>query len=669
LVRQAVGTVERVFVSAERRAAERRTHEAEHHRADAIVESIDDAIVSLTLDGIITTWNPAAQRLLGYSAAEIIGSSVEILIPADRAGEEPMIRRRIRASERIQEFETIRVHKDGRLIPVAITFSPTRRPDETTPGSTTIVGVSKIIRDITAQKKAEETSEQEKRFARSLIEAMPGIFYLHDEQGRLLRWNRNFARVSGYSAEEIGSMQPLDFFADADKENFRQLSADAFAIGEASFEASLIAKDGSATPYCFTGKRMVLDEVTCIGGVGVDISELKRSEADLSKSEARYRTTLDIILESCQLLDFDWRYLYLNGAAADQNRRPNVELLGNRMPEVWPGIEATPTFALLDRCMRERVRVHGETEFTFADGTKRWFDIRAQPVLEGIFVLSIDISERKEAERALWLLNQSLERKVEERTVDLDAARARAEAADQLKSAFLATMSHELRTPLNSIIGFTGILLQGLAGALNPEQSKQLGMVQGSARHLLDLINDVLDLSKIEVGQLAIKSAPFDLRASVDRVTASVTPFADKKGLALRIVAPARLVPMQSDRRRVEQILLNLLNNGIKFTDRGEVTLSIELVDDARLPGSGGPQAAARIVVTDSGIGMHEQDLSKLFQPFRQIDSGLQRQHEGTGLGLAICRRLTDLLGGTIGARSVWGEGSVFTVDLPMKRT
>ena len=264
-------------------------------------------------------------------------------------------------------------------------------------------------------------------------------------------------------------------------------------------------------------------------------------------------------------------------------------------------------------------------------------------------------------------MNESLEAKVATRTTELEAARVRAEAADRLKSAFLATMSHELRTPLNSIIGFTGILLQGLAGPLNPEQNKQLGMVRTSARHLLELINDVLDLSKIEAGQLELRATPFDLRASIERVIATVKPQTEAKGLMLTTVLPPELGAMLSDQRRVDQILLNLLNNAIKFTDQGQVTLTAEPVQDFHpVPGMQ-PQPAVRLSVTDTGIGIKPEDIHKLFQPFRQIDSGLTRQHEGTGLGLAICRRLTTLLGGEISAASEWSKGSTFTVILPLQ--
>lgn len=249
----------------------------------------------------------------------------------------------------------------------------------------------------------------------------------------------------------------------------------------------------------------------------------------------------------------------------------------------------------------------------------------------------------------------------------LRVAMAAAEAADQIKSAFLATMSHELRTPLNSIIGFTGILLQGLAGPLNAEQDKQLGMVRDSARHLLALINDVLDISKIEAGELPVACEPFDLARSIAKVAAIAGPLADKKGLSLMVKVAPGVGAMVSDARRVEQVLLNLLSNAIKFSDAGTVTLQAQLVGGFQVDVQHAPVPAVRLSVADSGIGIKPEDMALLFVPFRQIDSALSRKHEGTGLGLAICRRLTEIMGGTIEAQSQWGQGSVFTVTLPLQ--
>jgi PAS domain S-box-containing protein len=306
-----------------------------------------------------------------------------------------------------------------------------------------------------------------------------------------------------------------------------------------------------------------------------------------------------------------------------------------------------------------------EAPFLTKDGTTIPYHFTGRLVpFEGrncLVGMGVDISERKRAELALRELNDELELRVAQRTAELAAAVERAEAADRLKSAFLATMSHELRTPLNSIIGFTGILLQGLAGPLASEQHKQLGMVQKSARHLLELINDVLDLSKIEAGQLEVHRETFSIRESVTRVTGIIEPLAAAKQLALEVVVGAAVDELTSDRRRVEQILLNLLNNAVKFTDRGWVRLTAEV-----LANESGGDPVLRLQVADSGIGIAPRDMNALFQPFRQLDTGLSRQHEGTGLGLAICRRLTTLLGGTISAESEPHRGSTFTLVLPL---
>jgi len=310
-----------------------------------------------------------------------------------------------------------------------------------------------------------------------------------------------------------------------------------------------------------------------------------------------------------------------------------------------------------------------EAPFLLKDGgTIPYFFTGRRVAFEGkecLVGVGIDITERKKAEEAYRELNESLELKVAERTEELGAALVRAEAADRIKSAFLATMSHELRTPLNSIIGFIGIVLQELAGPLNEEQAKQLRMVQGSSRHLLELINDVLDLSKIEAGQLDMKREPFDVPASLERVVASVRPLADKKGLELCAEIPPGLGQIVGDRRRLEQILLNLLNNAIKFTATGRVTLRMETMENYKISEVRASHRALCFSVSDTGIGIKLEDMRALFQPFHQIDSGIARQHEGTGLGLAICRKLAELMDGEMAVQSEWLKGSTFCLTIP----
>jgi signal transduction histidine kinase len=288
--------------------------------------------------------------------------------------------------------------------------------------------------------------------------------------------------------------------------------------------------------------------------------------------------------------------------------------------------------------------------------------------LVGSFVFKHQVNART---RELKLINQEMEQRIDERTLtlqdtnlklraaldDLAVAKERAEAADRLKSAFLATMSHELRTPLNSIIGFTGILLQELGGPINDEQGKQLAMVRTSANHLLSLISDILDISKIEAGQLTVAFEPFDLKESIYKVVQSVRPLAEKKGLELSVEVAEDVGEVTGDGRRVEQILLNLLSNAVKFTEEGWIR-----INSVRETGN------YVITVADSGVGVKAEDIEGLFEPFRQVDSGLSRKYEGTGLGLSICKKLVELLGGTMLVESCPGKGSTFGFTLPTVR-
>lgn len=267
--------------------------------------------------------------------------------------------------------------------------------------------------------------------------------------------------------------------------------------------------------------------------------------------------------------------------------------------------------------------------------------------------LKKEIVERKQIQEELRKAHDGLEVKVEERTKKLEEANIKLQEFDRLKSMFIASMSHELRTPLNSIIGFTGVILQGMSGEINPEQRKQLALVKNSGNHLLDLINDVIDISKIEADKVELYIQEFDLSLLAREIKDSFVVTVDEKGIILSLETPPTLM-VESDERRTKQILVNFISNAVKFTDRGEIGIKIVKKDKT-----------VEISVRDSGIGIRKEDMNKLFNSFSRIPIK-DRTIEGTGLGLYLSKKIADLLGGDIKAESEFGKGSVFTLTLPL---
>jgi PAS domain S-box-containing protein len=270
----------------------------------------------------------------------------------------------------------------------------------------------------------------------------------------------------------------------------------------------------------------------------------------------------------------------------------------------------------------------------------------------GFLVISRDITEE-------GLLALAATRDVHERerfARQLRNANAKLEAADRAKDRFLANMSHELRTPLNAVLGFTGTLLMGRSGPLNDEQTKHMRTVQVNGKHLFSLINDLLDLARIESGKIELHIEKIDCQGLLDEVAAWLRPLTEEKGIALEVISPLQPVELSADRRALNQILINLANNAIKFTEQGGVRLELSQSgsDDARL---------TRFSVTDTGCGIRPSDQTALFEAFEQIVAA-GRAYEGTGLGLYICHALSIAMGAAITSESEFGQGSTFTLEL-----
>lgn len=695
LMRRAFGTIQTAFVSLHMAEQGLRVSEA---RLGSILESASDAVLALDDESRIVLFNAAAERMFGCPAGEALNQPAEkfVRLPAGAMREDSL--------------SVTGLKKDGTQFPGEASVS---RSEGGGRDLTTV-----ILRDVSRRQRHEHEIERSNHLYSALSQIHQAVVLMPSREDLLQRVCKVLVTHGEFGLAWIVWRKP----------NERGLRVAAMAGAGPEHEAIVAAcqecwqesETGPLGVPLNEGRSLVCPDIAAGGAQEAwQTAAAAHGLAGLASFPVRERGRIDGVLivhshEGDGLQERDMPLLIeavtslsvaLDKLASEKERRRAEEVAGRErlfsetMIESMPGVlyfynsegrflrwnrnfetvtgfgseeigrmHPRDFFAVEDRPMLEErvaeVFVKGESSMEapflskdgrsipyFFTGNRIRFD--GEICLVGV---GIDLTARKQAEMALKELNETLELKVTERTEALQTAVARAESADRIKSAFLATMSHELRTPLNSIIGFTGIVLQGLAGPLNEEQTKQLGMVRGSARHLLELINDVLDISKIEAGQLEVRAEAFDLKASIERVAGVVKPLADRKKLALGVsVAPA-IGEMVSDRRRVEQILLNLLNNAIKFTDKGEVKLIAETVG-----------TAVQFRILDTGIGIAAKDLQTLFQPFRQIDHGLARQHEGTGLGLAICQRLAGLLHGQIRAASKGpGLGSEFVAMLPV---
>lgn len=395
------------------------------------------------------------------------------------------------------------------------------------------------------------------------------------------------------------------------------------------------------------------------------VSKQKQAEEKLRMSEAKYRELVENANSIILRMNRRGEITYMNefgqkffGYAEDEilgryvvgTIVPEMESTGRDLSLLMEGIRREP--AAFERNINENMLRNGDRVWV---GWTNKAILNEQGELLEIMSIGSDITERKRAVEALQQAHDELEQRVRERTAELVSANERLRELDRLKSQFLATMSHELRTPLNSIIGFTGILRQGFAGPVNDEQKKQLDMAYTSAKHLLSLINDLLDLSRIEAGKVELEHEGFNFADVVTEVVNGLRPMASQKGISLLAELRGPGINMTGDRKRCYQVLLNLANNAVKFTEQGEIRIDAG-TEDGKL----------KVYVADTGIGIKPENLPMLFEAFRQVDGSAKRVYEGTGLGLYLCRTLLTLMGGEIEVESEFGRGSRFTFTVPL---
>ena len=464
-------------------------------------------------------------------------------------------------------------------------------------------------------------------------------------------------------------------------------------------EWTFIRKDGTRVPVLLsvTALRDESSQITGFVGLTYDLSERKRAEEERRESEAKYRRIVDTANEGIWSLGPDTMTTFVNTMMAEMLGYSREEMIG-RLASDFMFEEDVPDHMRRMENRRQGLSENYERRLRRKDGEAVWTLASATPIFDdahnfqGTFGMVTDITERKRAEEDLFRLNTELEERVEARTNDLEAKRielvesqkalinivedlnqktaeledanAGLQELERLKSMFIASMSHELRTPLNSIIGFSSILLNEWLGPVNPEQKENLATILRSGKHLLNLINDVIDVSKIEAGKIECRLEEFDLYDLMSEAVQYVEKDIREKGLDLRLRLQHQTVC--TERRRLLQCTINLLSNALKFTEQGGITVETSREIDATMGPSRLEGMLVSIAVHDTGIGIAAEDIPRLFQPFVRLDSPIKTTVPGTGLGLYLTRKLVEeVLRGNILCLSMVGVGSTFTIRIP----
>ena len=485
----------------------------------------------------------------------------------------------------------------------------------------------------------------EERFRTAFAHAPIGMA-LVDLRGRFLEVNRALCLLTGYATAELQArtLQDISHPADvkADLALLRRLVAGEMPSYE--LEKRFVAADGSVV-WGRVAYSLVHDDegrpLHVIGQVE-DITERKRAEEELRRSEARFRSLISNATDIITILDAD-------GVVQDQS--PSIEhllgydpegLLGRNGFELVHPEDRAATRAAFSRTLADPVAVPTvEFRVRHAGGEWRWLaatgaNLLADPDVAGVVINSRDVTDRKIAECEL---RQALEA---------------AQAANRATNQFLALMSHELRTPLQSVLGYAELLLLNDGRGLSSDQAEDVQAIRRGAERVVALVGQMLDLSRMEAGQLTLEIKPMRLAEVIEQVRQDAAPLAAAKGLELAVTVPPDLPMISGDAERVRQIVLNLVGNAVKFTEAGTVSIDVRRVH-------GGLQVA----VSDTGIGIAPDALPHIFMEFRQAEAGLTRRYNGAGLGLAIAKRLAEQHGGHLGVTSQPGAGSIFTLVLP----
>ncbi len=642
--------------------------EQERELLRVLMESIPDLIYFKDSDSRFTRINREYARTLGVKdAGEWLGKrDADILDPEyarqSYQDEQEIVRSGQPLVDRVEKLRKA----DGRFV----WLSTTKVPIFDSAGL--VSGIAGISREITDLKDVEEALREQSERNRLILETANDAFIAMDSSGSITAWNHQAERTFGWAAEEVMGRP----FADA---VLAPGSRESHACGEPSLrtgertmlntpmlstmlntmlntmvnqrtELDAVHRDGHEFPVEFTVWPVRAGETYSFNALVRDISETRRADLQakaIQHAVGRYSSlAVEYAPEGVVIVNRDGTMVLVNAQTERLFGYSQEDLTGKPAEMLLPE-RFRPSYTQRRAAYFSDPRVQSigadlDLKGLRKDGSEFPVEIGLNPIQtdEGVLLVTSvrDATERKEFERVLREKNVELEK------------------ASTAKDFFLATMSHELRTPLNAILGFTGTLLMKLPGPLTADQERQLKTVQASGKHLLSLVNDLLDLVKIESGKVEVQLQAASCQDVLAEVVSALKPLAEAKSLLFEAIFPTQPLMITTDRRALSQIVLNLANNAIKFTPRGSVRL--ELAD---APGDGPPMLAVHVV--DTGTGIKPENQEKLFRPFERVNGG--SRVEGTGLGLYLCRKLAELIGGRVQFESEFGHGSRFTLLIP----
>ncbi len=672
-------------------------------RLRSLFEHGEDLIVACRLDGTILNVNRAIEKTLGWSRDELIGQNISLIVtPASVELGQERVRRALAGEKLAKIFELEAIRRDGTLVPAEgwahFIRDAAGRPIEH-------LGV---FRDVTERRRGEEAIRESEARYRSLFDNANDSILTFTLEGVVTSVNRAYERLTDWTRDELIGLNWDVLIAPVDRERMADRTRRALAGEKLSsqFEVRTLCKDGRVVPL--EGRtRMQRDldgRPTGFQGIYRDITERKQAEEALRESEERYRVMFAEARERGEVLDRLYRVMASMQVSLNSQDRLRAFVEGVHkvlgFDRFYVAL-ASPDLAVFEVVAAAGVEMFERLPLTPAagplyhayatrqplavlndDGLRRVPPVGAEyrdrsyfrsrrfivaPLIAGDRVIGVASADNKTTRRPITLANvelftlvsQQLATALEEARLYAEVERksAELESASRHKSEFLANMSHELRTPLNAVIGFSEILAEKMFGDVNEKQTEYLQDILESGRHLLSLINDILDLSKIEAGKMELEPSDLDLPMTIDTALMLVRERAARRGIALHRAVDERLGQVEADERKIRQVLLNLLSNAIKFTPEGG------RVEVAAKPVNG----FIEVSVSDTGVGIAPADQEAVFEEFRQVGTADKRV-EGTGLGLALSRKFVELHGGKIWVKSQVGAGSTFTFTVPVRR-